>query len=367
MAAVPQIAVIGAGITGGFAALFAAQAGADVIVVERDLELRNASTQNPGGLNPIHGLPQPSPVSALALASVELHRQLWPRLREVGAGDFGGREARRLHVAIDLDEAERLTAEADHYLDVPGFSSRWLDAAAARAVEPRLSANVVGGLDVTGNLRVDARPYTAAIAAAAVAAGAVWQAAEVTGVRRDGDAVTALVTRQGDVRCDQVIVATGPWTAGPDEWFGSDLPVFGVQGELLLVAAPAAPAVEVSRGQFGVYPNADGTAWLGGTEQRAIEARPTDAGRRAVLDGVASFMTGLADATVICHTAALRPVTADGLPIIGHLPGWSNVVAALGAGRKGMLLSAGLGRAAADLACHGTTDLPIEGLGVNRR
>jgi len=44
----------------------------------------------------------------------------------------------------------------------------------------------------------------------------------VTGFRRDGGAVTAVQTDRGEVRCDQVILAAGPWIR--DLWAMLDLP-----------------------------------------------------------------------------------------------------------------------------------------------
>jgi len=56
----------------------------------------------------------------------------------------------------------------------------------------------------------------------------------------------------------------------------------------------------------------------------------------------------------------LRPVTADGLPIVGIPSGWENVCVAAGGGRKGLLLGAGLGMAAAELLTAGATTVPID-------
>jgi len=53
------------------------------------------------------------------------------------------------------------------------------------------------------------------------------------------------------------------------------------------------------------------------------------------------------------HTAALRPVAVDHLPIVGFPREWDNVCLALGAGHKGMLLGASMGRLAADLLAKG--------------
>ena len=50
----------------------------------------------------------------------------------------------------------------------------------------------------------------------------------------------------------------------------------------------------------------------------------------------------LANAQLVQHTACLRPVTPDGIPIVDRLPGWDNLYVATGAGRKGILWSTGM-------------------------
>jgi glycine/D-amino acid oxidase-like deaminating enzyme len=62
---------------------------------------------------------------------------------------------------------------------------------------------------------------------------------------------------------------------------------------------------------------------------------------------------------VLEHVAGLRPVTPDGVPVAGLIDGWENVYAALGSGRKGVLLSAAVARAVADLITRGRTQVAI--------
>src|SRR5260370_39552334 len=44
----------------------------------------------------------------------------------------------------------------------------------------------------------------------------------VTGLRTGGGAVTAVQTDQGEIQCDQLVIAAGPWTR--DIWAILDLP-----------------------------------------------------------------------------------------------------------------------------------------------
>ena len=69
---------------------------------------------------------------------------------------------------------------------------------------------------------------------------------------------------------------------------------------------------------------------------------------------------------LVLHTACLRPVTPDWLPIIGKLPGYENLVVVTGAGKKGILLGPAMGKAAADIIATGATDLSVDQLGPER-
>src|SRR5690606_28227291 len=101
--------------------------------------------------------------------------------------------------------------------------------------------------------------------------------------------------------------------------------------------------------QYGIYRLPEDVArqyegvWLGGTrEQAGFDLSPTVSGRQEILEGVARLAPGLTELRIRRHAAALRPVTPDGLPLVGKLEGLENAFVATGAGTKGMLISAGM-------------------------
>ena len=59
------------------------------------------------------------------------------------------------------------------------------------------------------------------------------------------------------------------------------------------------------------------------------------------------------DATLVKQTACLRPLTPDGLPVIGSVPGTDGVYVATGGGTKGILLAPAMGQAIADISAPG--------------
>jgi glycine/D-amino acid oxidase-like deaminating enzyme len=78
--------------------------------------------------------------------------------------------------------------------------------------------------------------------------------------------------------------------------------------------------------------------------------------------GILALAPSLESAEIVQHTACLRPVSSDGMPILGALPGYDGLFAANGAGKKGILLSPVMGRmvAGAITGQVGRDAIPVE-------
>ena len=98
----------------------------------------------------------------------------------------------------------------------------------------------------------------------------------------------------------------------------------------------------------------DGQIWVAATEERVgFDMNPSAEARETLLSGAVSLMPAMKDAELVLHTACLRPLSPDWMPIIGNAPGWDNAYLATGAGKKGILISPGMGKAVADLITTG--------------
>jgi glycine/D-amino acid oxidase-like deaminating enzyme len=78
------------------------------------------------------------------------------------------------------------------------------------------------------------------------------------------------------------------------------------------------------------------------------------------------MLPSLADAQLTRQTACLRPVSSDGLLVLGEVPGWAGVYMATGAGRKGIILGPSMGRIIADLITKGVSDIPVDAFDPGR-
>jgi glycine oxidase len=362
MSEVGHVVVIGGGAAGCATAFYLSAAGVKVTIVEREGIGQQASGWSAGGVNPLHGIPDP--LWAFAMASYRLHLPLWPELQRLTGRDF---EARRVQMAMlaptEADVAE-LLALGEGFSAAEGFSARWIDMAELRAIEPRVTADGAGALLTEGNGVVDSHQFTAALAEAAERQGATVRAGAVGGVEQAGGRVSGVRLGDDVIACDAVVVAMGPWTGAAGAWLDCSLPVEPLKGEMLRLDPLGPPlGCDVVAPVASLYGRADGQVWIGSTQERnGFDKQISEAAYRTLHDGAVSLMPALANARLIQQTVCLRPATPDDLPIVGQVPGRKGAYVATGGGTKGILLAPAMGWAIADMIMTGSTDLPVETL-----
>jgi glycine oxidase len=356
--ATSSVIVIGAGVFGCATAFRLARRGIKTVLIDRDDIGEHASGKNPGNLNPIHG--SPPALLPFALRSFHLHRVLAAELADLGCPGYALQPVKRVFLAFDEAERNGLEEIARAFAEVPGFAASWLSAESVLRLDPRLSADVHAGLLVEGNMSVDSRAFNRALAEGAARLGATFLRGRVTGMEQARDRITGVRTSNGTLACEAVVLATGPWQAETREWLGHDLPVSPVKGELLRMRLPGAGLHhDFTRGMISLYRRGSDECWIGVTKEHAgLDELPTEAGRERLLEAAARIMPAVRQATLLEHTAALRPMSASGLPMAGRIPGWGNAYIANGGGIKGILLCSGISQAVADMILGGDTEMP---------
>jgi glycine oxidase len=363
MAATGEVVIIGGGVAGCSVAYHLALAGVRSTVIEREGIGSQASGFSAGGLNPLEGAQIPGPLGPLAMESFRMHRMLWNELKDETGIDCEARIISLVKVAFQETGLPELQQSLDAFSAAgdDGFAAHWLDRQQLTELEPRISPDVIRGLLARGNAALDSYRYTQALAAAAEKRGATIRSGTVNGVKVGGGRVTGVFLGDTDVPCDCLVLAAGPWSREAETWLDCSIPVDPLKGEILRMDLPG-PRLEhdFSGGGGSVYSKPDGMVWCGTTEERqGFDRETTEAARRSIFEGAVRIVPDLARATLALQTACLRPVTPDWLPIVGQAPGWDNVYLTTGAGKKGILLSTGMGKATADLITRGATSLSI--------
>jgi glycine oxidase len=339
-----DVAIVGAGVIGLAIAWRLAAAGRSVAVFERGEAGGGASLAATGMLAAATEL-EPGGAELLALA-LESQR-MWPdfcRELEGEAGiDIDYRDEGTLTVALGRDEVDRLRFR--HELQVrAGLTTRWLDGASARALEPALRPAVTAGIFCADDHQVDPRRLVPALRRAVAArGGSVLEHLPVLSLDGAGGRVNGVVTQQGLCRAGMVVVATGAW-AGTDEIIGARLavPVRPLKGQALALRATGAtgvPAHVVWTEQVHLAPKAGGRLIVGSTvEECGFDCSVTAGGVLALLDGARRALPSVEDMEIEAVWTGLRPTSDDDAPILGET-GVGGLALATGHHRNGILLA----------------------------
>jgi glycine/D-amino acid oxidase-like deaminating enzyme len=177
------------------------------------------------------------------------------------------------------------------------------------------------------------------------------------------------------LEADAVVIAMGPWSVLAARWLPLP-PVFGLKGHsLVFETGTQVPAEalfleyrEAGHGRHSpeVIPRPDGTSWVCAISSESPV--PLDPGKVAPDPGAIERLHAMcsriapafASARVLASQACHRPVTQDGLPLIGAIPGLAGAYVATGHSVWGILNAPATGEAMAGLIADGdarTVDL----------
>lgn len=390
----PDVVVVGGGAIGVCIALEAARRGAEVTLLERGAALAwGCSAGNAGLISPSHAAPLATPTAVrqglrwmtkpdspfyLRLRPGVLPwlaRFVWASTAEKARA--AGRVIRSLsgaslamHVELaanGLDtglerrgvlyvyETEKGLAEGRHEATEAagaGLACEILDLEQARALEPALAASAAGGVYYPGDAHCDPLRFVLAVGAAAVEAGATIETrVEALGLRRRDGRVEAVVTTAGEVTAGSYVIAAGAWSPRLVRDLGLYLPVEGGKGyHVDLAAAGTGPRIPIWLQEARVIATPlDGRVRLAGTLELAgldlsVDRRRVDAVLNAGRRGVAGL-----GGHVLEVWRGLRPLSPDGIPIVGRPESFENVVLATGHGMMGLTLAPITGRLVGEL------------------
>jgi glycine/D-amino acid oxidase-like deaminating enzyme len=345
-----RVIVCGAGAIGASVAYFLSRRAVFVTVVERSAVACAASGKSGGflALDWCDG----SRLGPLARASFALHAQL---AKDLGV-DYG---YRRVDTFM-LTARERGSVTGAHRIPAPG----WLDGAGVVTA-------ALGSIETTA--QVHPARFTEALLDAARARGAELRIGVVEGVVERGGAVRGVVVDGETLEGDAIVLAMGPWTGRAASWL--PLPrIHGLKGySVTLVGAdvPAHALFVEYRAADGrhlepeIFPRPDGEVYVCGMADPAPlpdspEAVEVNEASCAVLARAAGrISTALAAARISRRQACYRPVTDDGLPLIGRVPGVTGAYVATGHGPWGILNAPATGFALAELITEGASAVDL--------
>ncbi len=346
-----DVVIVGAGIVGCAVACELARQGARVQLIEMREVGQGATQASAGMLAPYVEGRRRGPLHDLAVRSLGLYDALIARL----AGEGHPVEYRRIGTLEVTTSPEDFDLLAQRCADLAssGLEARLLDAAAVHEVEPRLAA------DVTGGLLVPDHGYVIA----ADLARALFRTAVKYGARLHPNRALRIVPESGGMRvatpdetftCRTVVLAAGSWTPRVETRDAPPIPVRPVRGQLIQLDWYGDPLPHIVWGpDCYLVPRVDGALLVGATQEEAgFDERTTAAGVRDLLTAVCDLVPHAWQAGFAAARVGFRPATPDDLPVIGASRRLPQLVYATGHFRNGILL--------APLTAHLVSELVLE-------
>jgi D-amino-acid dehydrogenase len=238
-----------------------------------------------------------------------------------------------------------------------------LDAKAVHELEPQLSGPVVGGVFVPGERHLHPESLMDALVQRLGGMGvSVRPGTEVTGAELRGGRATGILTSAGRIEGDTFVIAAGAWSAVVSKQFGFTFPLQAGKGYSLTLPNPPIKLrrpIYLEEARVACSPFARSLRLAGTMELSGMDAT-LDARRIAPMEKAAStYFMGWDNGTARTAWMGMRPVTPDGLPVIGRVPGLGNVFLAAGHAMMGITLAPVTGVAIADLVTGQASDLDL--------
>jgi len=343
-----RVVICGGGVVGACAAYFLSRRGIEVIVVERT-EVAAAASGKAGGFLALDWCTG-TPLDALARRSFQLHASLPDQI----GGDWGYRRMTAYSGFVVPKRDSRRHSQAE---------LRWLSNGVF--ITSRIGTNETTAI-------VHPRKFTSAMMSAAQRLGAELRLGKVTGMvsSTDGSTLRGVEVDTTLLQADAVVIAMGPWSLMAAAWV--HLPaVFGQRSPSLVYDTGAdVPAhalfleyqEESGRGvSVEVFPRADGSTHV--TAFSDVVPLPLDPGTVNPEPNIIERLQAICERLspvfradrIIGRQACFRPVTQDGLPLIGKIPELDRAYVATGHNVWGILNAPASGEALAELIADGVT------------
>jgi D-amino-acid dehydrogenase len=411
-----QVTIIGGGVIGLCSAYYLQKKGHQVTVIDRSNITEGCSFGNMGYISPSHFIPLATPgiirqgmkwmmsssspfyiKPRLDLDLVRWGMQFWKKStaanveRSAPHLDNLLQLSRRLTVEmkaelpVDFDLVQKgcwmlyknpKTGEHEKQLadQAAGFGLKTTNCTAeeVQARETQVEVDVAGGILYEDDCHLNPARFMSVLYTHLQKVGVkFWVNTDVQRVEKDGKNITRLITSQGDLLCEQLVVANGSWMEQLGKQFGLQLLMQPGKGYSMdftgLTENLQYPSILVddrtATSPLGNTLRIGGTMELSGHNDKILPKRVM-----AIYDAFKKYYPKM-DLPVPTPSKAwygYRPVTPDGMPYIGRHPKFNNVVFAGGHAMLGVSAAAGTGLLVEEIVGDKSPSIPLNAFSPDR-
>lgn len=402
-----NVVIIGGGIIGLSAAVKLADAGVEVVVIEKEKIGHGCSYGNAGWMTPCFAMPLPMPgmllksmkwmlnpsgplyikpvpslllaqwlarfllsmsqqkaemaieaLVAVSLKSLEDYKQLASEYPEIEMQHKG-----LLMVSANKEGVDAAKQEMDLVAkyNIPG---RFLNAEEIKVLEPSLKGDLLGGVYFSNEAHAEPLKVVLALAKKAEKLGVkILENTEFLQAHCSSNnsvqKIVSINTSKGEMRADNFVLATGSWSQALASQLSLNVPILGGKGYALIVdrleSQPKIPIMIVDR-KIAITPRSNSLRIAGTLELVNQDFSITDRRVKAIFNGAKEYLSIPDEIKVHEVWRGLRPCTPDGVPLIGWAKNYSNLMMACGHQMLGLQSGLGTGQIVSDLLMTGHSD-----------
>lgn len=268
-----------------------------------------------------------------------------------------------------VGEAERKVAEKVNDI---GLAVKNLSADEVKQLEPNLNHEVKGAIHYECDAHTTPNIIMQRLQEYLVNNGVkIVPNASVKGFKTNSEKVVSVLTDKENHTGDEVVIASGAWSKDLTKYLGIKLPLEAGKGYSLNVEKPLDinyPAI-LMEPKVAVTPMHGFTRFAGTMELSGINHNIMDQRVLAITAAAESYYDNLKipDDAIANVKCGLRPLSPDGLPYIGRLNGFENVILATGHAMMGWSLGPATGKLVTEIVTERKLSMDITPFDPNRK
>ncbi|MCX6057858.1 MAG: FAD-dependent oxidoreductase [Chloroflexi bacterium] len=256
------------------------------------------------------------------------------------------------------------------FMQKHGIPINVYDKSKVHEVEPAALSDVIGGIHFTGDAHLNPAVFLKLLSERVRAMGAeMFENTSVTGFESMNGKITKVKTNAGDFESEQVILAAGAFTPLVARDLKLNIPIQPARGySLTMTANKPMPrqALILGERRIAVSPLGNLLRFTGRLEVGNYSLTPNPVWIQRIENSVREYIV-LDEKLDIKETwAGLRPVTPDGMPIIGRSSRCKNFIVATGHAMLGLSLGPGTGQVVAELVNGQTPSFSLSPMRLER-
>ncbi|KXK11051.1 MAG: FAD dependent oxidoreductase [Chloroflexi bacterium OLB14] len=255
-------------------------------------------------------------------------------------------------------------------LQTHGIAVQVLDKTALHALEPNLQNDVIGGTHCKQDCFVNPALFLKSLSERVREMGAeIFEHTPVTGFEIENKKITKVKTAEKIFEAEQIILATGVWSPQLARDLKLQIPVQPARGYSLTIdSIKQMPQHAFTLGDrhVAVTPFGNLLRVTGRLEVGQFDRTPNPKWIHRLENFLREYFVLDEKINIVETWAGLRPVTPDGIPIIGKSPLHTNLIVATGHAMLGLTLGPATGQIVSELVNGKDTAFDISPFALER-